>query len=140
MPPKQLDPQKELIILLQRARRNSRNPLLVKVLDWTGNPVQSVLLADADDWIRCKLQSMTAQLSDYLRSLQVIVVGSIEDPAAGLGPITLTLAQGYHHLVLKQELGEQGKPRIARITYWKDEGERPTKHHSFENNVCWCCL
>ena len=37
MPPKQLDSQKELTILLQRARRNSCNPLLVKVVDWTGN-------------------------------------------------------------------------------------------------------
>jgi hypothetical protein len=39
MPPKELDPQKELNIPLQRARRNSRNPLLVKVLDWMGNTV-----------------------------------------------------------------------------------------------------
>jgi hypothetical protein len=36
MPRKQPDPQKELTILLQSARRNSRNPLLVKVVDWTG--------------------------------------------------------------------------------------------------------
>jgi hypothetical protein len=43
MPPKQPDPQRELNILLQRARRNSRNPLLVKILDWTGNTVQSVI-------------------------------------------------------------------------------------------------
>jgi hypothetical protein len=48
MPPKQPNPQKKLNILLQRAHRNSRNPLLVKVVDWTGNTVQSVLLADAD--------------------------------------------------------------------------------------------
>lgn len=118
----------ELNILLQRARRNSRNPLLVKVLDWTGNTVQSVLLANADDWIRRRLQGMTAQLADYLHCPQVIVVGSMHDPAAGLGPITLTLVQGYHHLVLRQELGEQGKPRIASITYWKDESEQPTEH------------
>jgi hypothetical protein len=101
---------------------------LVKVLDWTGNPVQSVLLADADDWIRGRLQGMTARLADYLHCPQVIVVGSMDDPAAGLGPITLALAQDYHHLVLRQESGEQGKPRIASITYWKDESERPTEY------------
>src|SRR5512135_3312769 len=110
MLPKQPDPQRELNILLQRARRNSRNPLLVKVLDWTGNPVQSALLADADDWIRSRLQGMTVELSEYMHVPRVIVVGSMDDPATGLGPITLTLAQGYHHLVLQQELGDQGKP------------------------------
>ena len=67
---------------LQRAIRNSCNTLLIKVLDWTGNTVQSVLLVDADDWIRSRLQGRTAQLSDYLYCPQVIVVGSIEDPAA----------------------------------------------------------
>ena len=133
MPPKQPDPQRELNVLLQRARRNSRNPLLVKIVDWTGNTVQSVLLADADDWIRSRLQGMTAQLSDYLHSSQVIVVGSMDDPATGLGPITPTLARDYHHLVFRQELGEHGKPRIASITYWKDEGERPTEHCELGN-------
>jgi hypothetical protein len=57
-------------------------------MDWTGLPVQSVLLADADDWIRSRLQGMTAQLSDDLHCPQVIVVGSIEDPAAGVGEMT----------------------------------------------------
>jgi len=103
---------------------------LVKVLDWTGQPVQSVLLADADDWIRSRLQGMTAQLSDYLHCPQVIVVGSVEDPAAGLGTIALALARDYHHLVLREEMGLQGKPRIVSIAYWKDEDERPTGHFS----------
>jgi hypothetical protein len=99
---------------LQRARRNSRNPLLVKVVDWTGNPVQSVLLADADDWIRSRLQSMTAQLSDYLRCPQVIVVGSIEDPAAGIGALTrgIMLECGTHHLVVTRNT-EGGVTNIA---------------------------
>jgi hypothetical protein len=113
---------------LQRARRNSRNPLLLKVLDWTGNPVQSVLLADADDWIRGRLQGMTVELSEYLHVPRVVVVGSMDDPAAGLGPITLSLAQGYHHLVFRQELCDRGQSKIACITYWKDEGERRTEH------------
>jgi hypothetical protein len=138
MPPKQPDPQRELNILLQRARRNSRNPLLVKALDWTGNTVQSVLLPDADPWICARLQGMMVELSEYLRVPRVIVVSSMDDPVAGLGPITLTLVQGYHHLVLRQELGEQGKLRIASITYWKDEGERPTEHSPFENNGRLC--
>ena len=114
MPSKQLDPHKELNILLQRARRNSRNPLLVKVLDWTGNTVQSVLLADADDWIRGKLQGMTAQLSDYLRSPQVIVVGSIEDPAAGIGQMrqAIMLECDTHHLVVTRNT-EGGVSNIA---------------------------
>jgi hypothetical protein len=100
MPPKQPDPQKELNILLQRARRNSRNPLLVKIVDWTGNPVQFVLLADADDWIRSRLQGMTVRLSDYLHCPRVIVVGSVEDPAAGIGALTrgIMLECGTHHL------------------------------------------
>jgi hypothetical protein len=85
-------------------------------------------LADADPWICARLQGMTVELSEYLRVPRVIVVGNMDDPATGLGPITLTLAQDYHHLVLRQEPGEQGKPRIASITYWKDEGERPTEH------------
>ena len=128
MPPKQPDPQKELNILLQRARRNSRNPLFMQTVDWTGDPVQSVLLADAGPWICARLQGMTVELSEYMRVPHVIVVGCIDDPSVGLGPITLTLAQGYHHLVLRQEMGAQGKPRIVSITYWKDEGERPTEH------------
>jgi hypothetical protein len=114
MPPKQPDPQRELNILLQRARRNSRNPLLVKVVDWTGNPVQSVLLADADDWIRSRLQGMTAQLSDYLHSPQVIVVASMEDPAAGVGELTraIMLECGTHHLVVIRN-SEGGVNHIA---------------------------
>jgi hypothetical protein len=63
-----------------------------------------------------------------MRVPHVVVVSCMNDPAVGLGPITLGLAQGYHHLVLQQKLGEQGKPRIAGITYWKDECERPTEH------------
>jgi hypothetical protein len=74
------------------------------------------------------LQGMTVELSEYLRVPRVVVVGSMDDPAAGLGPITLSLAQDYHHLVFRQELGDQGQPRIACITYWKDEDERPTEH------------
>ncbi len=119
MPPKQLDQQKELTILLQRARRNSRNPLLVKVLDWTGNTVQSILLADADDWIRSRLQGMTAQLSDYLHSPQVIVVGSIEDPDAGVGEFTrgIMLACGTHHLVVTRNIGGG----VSNIAYYSEE-------------------
>jgi hypothetical protein len=45
---------------------------------------------------------MTAQLSDYLHCPQVIVVGSIEDPAAGVGEMTraIMLECGTHHLVV----------------------------------------
>lgn len=126
MPPKRPDLRKELKILLEQARRNSLNPLLVKIVDWTGNTVQSILLADADPWVCARLQGMTVELSEYLR-VPCVIVGSRDDPATGLGPITLTLVRDYHHLVFRQELGEQGKPRIASITCWKDEGERPTE-------------
>ena len=102
--------------------------MFVRIVDWTGNTVQSILLADADVWICARLQGMTVELAEYLRVPRVIVVGSIDDPAAGLGPITLILAQDYHHLVLRQEPDKLGKPRIASITYWKDESERPTEH------------
>ena len=71
---------------------------------------------------------MTVELSEYPRVPRVIVVSSMDDPAAGLGPITLTLAQDCHHVVLRQEMDAQGKPRIVSITYWKDEGERSTEH------------
>ncbi len=99
---------------MQRARRNSRNPLLVKIVDWTGNTVQSVLLADADDWICGRLQGMTAQLSDYLQCPRVIVVGSIEDPAAGVGELTrgIMLECGTHHLVVTRN-SEGGVTNIA---------------------------
>jgi hypothetical protein len=119
MPPKQLDSQRELDILLQRARRNSRNPLLVKVLDWTGNTVQSVLLADADDWIRSKLQGMTAQLSDYLHFPQVVVVGNIEDPASGIGELTraIMLECSTHHLVVARN--HEG--RVSHIAFYGEE-------------------
>ena len=71
-------------------------------MDWTGNPVQSVLLADADDWIRGRLQGMTAHLSDHLRCPQVIVVGNIEDLAAGVGELTQGIMRecGTHHLAV----------------------------------------
>jgi hypothetical protein len=119
MPLKQLDPQKELNILLQRARRNSRNPLLVKVVDWTGNPVQSVLLADADDWIYSRLQGMTAQLADYLYCPQVIVVSSIEDPAAGIGELTRGIMHecGTHHLVVTRNT----EGDASHIAFYREE-------------------
>jgi hypothetical protein len=92
---------------------------LVKVVDWTGNTVQSVLLADADDWIHSRLQSMTAQLSDYLHCPLVTVVGSIEDPAASIGELTrgIMLKCGTHHLVVTRN-GEGG---ISNIAYYSEE-------------------
>jgi hypothetical protein len=88
-------------------------------LDWTGNTVQSVLLADADDWIYSRLQSMTAQLCDYLHCPQVIVVGSVEDPAAGIGELTrgIMLECGTHHLIVTRNT--QGG--ISNIAYYSEE-------------------
>ena len=119
MPPKRPDPQKEPKILLERARQNSRNPLCVRTVDWMGNTIQSILLADADDWIRNKLQSMTAQLCDYLHSPQVIVVDSPEDPAAGIGELTraIMLECGTHHLVVTRN----HEDRVAHIAFYSEE-------------------
>ena len=105
--------------LLQRARRNSRNPLLVKVADWTGNTVQSVLLADADPWISGKLQGMTVQLSDYLHCLQVAVVDSLEDPAAGIGNMTraVMLECGIHHLSVTRNI----EGAVTHIAFYSEE-------------------
>ncbi len=106
-------------ILLERARRNSRNPLCVRIVDWTGNTVQSVLLADADDWIRSKLQGMTAQLSDYLHCPQVIVIGSIEDPAVGIGEMTraIMVECGTHHLVVARNI----EGVVTHIAFYHEE-------------------
>lgn len=105
--------------MLERARRNSRNPLLVRTVDWAGNTVQSVLLADADAWIRARLQSMTAQLCDYLHSPQVIVVGSIEDSAAAIGELTrgIMLECGTHHLVVTRN----GEGNASNIAFYREE-------------------
>ncbi len=94
-------------------------PLFVKTVDWTGNTVQSILLADADDWIRGKLQGMTAQLSDYLRSPRVIVVGSVEDPAAGVWELTraIMLECGTHHLIVTRN--HEG--RVTHIAFYREE-------------------
>ena len=109
----------KLKILLQSARRNSRNPLLVKVVDWTGNIVQSVLLADADDWIRSKLQSMAARIADYLPTPKVIVVGSIEDPAAGVGELTREIMRecGTHHLIVTRN----NEGWVTNIAYCREK-------------------
>jgi hypothetical protein len=88
-------------------------------VDWTGNTVQSVLLADADDWIRGRLQGMTAPLCDYLHSPQVIVVGSIEGPAAGIGELTraIMLECGTHHLVVTRNF----EGVVTRIGFYREE-------------------
>jgi hypothetical protein len=93
--------------------------LLVKIMDWTGNTVRSVLLADADDWIRGKLQGMAAQLSDYLHCPQVSVVGCIEDPAAGVGELTrgIMVECGTHHLVVTRN-SEGG---VTNVACYRDE-------------------
>ena len=64
---------------------------------------------------------MTAQLSDYLRCPQVIVVGSIEDPAAGVGELTRAIMRecGIHHLVTARNT-EGG---VSNITYYREEYE-----------------
>ncbi len=91
----------------------------MRIVDWTGDTVQSILLADADDWIRGKLQDMTAQLADYLHCPQVIVVGSIEDPSAGVGQMTraIMLECGTHHLVVTRN--HEGQ--VTHIAFYREE-------------------
>ena len=48
-------------------------PLFVRTVDWMGNTIQSILLADADPWICARLQGMTAELSEYLHAPRIIV-------------------------------------------------------------------
>ncbi len=117
MPPKQPDPQKELNILLQRARRNSRNPLLVKVLDWTGNTVQSILLCDGDTWVRNRLRYLMGALREYYHVPLVTILESLDDKS--IGPMTRVLLQNAHHIVMTQS--NDPKPICTNITVWKDE-------------------
>ena len=62
---------------------------------------------------------MAAQLSDYLRSPQVIVVGSIEDPAAGVGDLTRGIMRecGTHHLVVTRNT----KGGVSNIACYSEE-------------------
>ena len=119
MPPKQANPTRELQLLLSKARLNSRNPLLVKIVDWAGDTAQSVFLADADSWICSRLQGMTTTIAEYLRVPQVIVVNSLDDPDAGIGIMTrLTMRDlGTHHLVVTQD--NDGK--VTNIAFYTEE-------------------
>ena len=62
---------------------------------------------------------MAARIADYLHSPQVIVVGSIEDPAAGIGKLTqaIMLECGTHHLVVTRN----HNGRITRIAFYSEE-------------------
>ena len=53
---KSLTPARELEILLRQARQGDESPLCAKVVNWTGDTVKIVLLADTDagngPWLR----------------------------------------------------------------------------------------
>ena len=62
---------------------------------------------------------MTAQMAEYLRTPQIIVVGSIEDPAAGIGQMTraIRLECGTHHLVVtRNHVGG-----VTHIAFYSEE-------------------
>ncbi len=102
---------------MQRARRNSRNPLLVKVVDWTGNTVQSILLCDGDAWVRNRLRDLIGALQEYYHTPLITILESLDDKS--IGPMTCVLLQNAHHVVMTQSYGPQ--PTYTNITAWKDE-------------------
>jgi hypothetical protein len=86
-------------------------------VDWTGNPVQSILLCDDDPWVRNRFHQLTDLLQGYYHVPLITILESLDDKS--IGPMTRVLLQSAHHVVMTQS--SDSKSIYTNITAWKDE-------------------